>query len=385
MKYSAPSGLEVLRYLTSRFKLFFIALAIAAIGSVVYALLQDNVYKSTANLFPAEDRSVGLGLLGGGGGGLSSLAGGLLGSRNRSVDRLYVLLGSESISRRVIDRFNLLEVYELQGSENPYWDAINELQQNTQFRGLREGNFLIEVWDTDKERARDMANYYVELVSELNTQIASSEATLYREFIQNRYQESLEQIESLRQRMKEFQQTYGVFELPEQVKANIEVIGQVVSQQVESEAKVALLRETIGTNNDLYRRAVSERDVLRNTVDQLYRNTDKSPLLLSFDELPEIADQYTRLMQDIEVEIQIQRFMLPLFEQARLEEQKALPVVTIIDAPRIAERKDKPFRALIVLGTLLSVFILLIIYLVIELHIRKNRDFLKSLLRDPAA
>lgn len=384
MKYSAPSGLEVIRYLTSRFKVFFIALIIAAVGSVVYALLQDNVYKSTANLFPAEDRSVGLGLLGGGGGGLSSLAGGLLGSRNRSVDRLYVLLSSESISRRVIDQFNLLEVYEVQDSKNPYWDAIIELQQNTQFRGLREGNFLIEVWDLDKERARDMANYYVELVSELNTQIASSEATLYREFIENRYQESLNQIENLRQQMMAFQQRYGVFELPEQVKANIEVIGQVVSQQVETEAQVALLRETIGTNNDLYRRAIIERDVLRNKVDQLYRNTDNSPLLLSFDELPEIADQYTRLMQDIEVEIQIQRFMLPLFEQARLEEQKALPVVTIIDAPRIAERKDKPFRALIVLGTLLSVFILLTIYLIVELHVRRNREFLKSLLRDPA-
>jgi uncharacterized protein involved in exopolysaccharide biosynthesis len=68
-----------------------------------------------------------------------------------------------------------------------------------------------------------------------------------------------------------------------------------------------------------------------------------------------------------------------MYEQALLEEQKMLPTVTIVDYPQIAERKDKPFRSLIVVASLLSAFILIFSVLVLQYMYLKNREYFKDL------
>lgn len=356
----------------------FVTVGIVSLGAVIYVLTLDDVYRSSANLFPSEQRSIGMDILGGG--RLGALTGGLIGGRNRSIDRLYVLLNSETSKRRVIDEFNLMEVYETAGERFPVSATMGELEKNTSFRGLQEGNFIIEVWDKSPDRAKAMADYYVLLVSELNIEVAAQEARSYREFIEERYQLSLDTIEDLRTRMQTFQETYGIFELPEQVMGNLQVVATLMTEKIEAEARLAVLEQTLGPNHDAYKRTQVEVNVYNQQIESLYRNTNEDYFMISFPDLPKIASEYYKMMQDIEVEVQIQRILLPLFEQARLEEQKALPVVSIVDAPQIPEKKDKPFRSLIVLISVISAGILVKIGLLIQLHYSMNREYFKELL-----
>jgi tyrosine-protein kinase Etk/Wzc len=356
----------------------FVTVGIVSLGAVIYVLSLDDVYRSSANLFPSEQRSIGMDILGGG--RLGALTGGLIGGRNRSIDRLYVLLNSETSKRRVIDEFNLMEVYETAGERFPMSATMGELEKNTSFRGLQEGNFIIEVWDKSPDRAKAMADYYVLLVSELNIEVAAQEARSYREFIEERYQLSLDTIEDLRTRMQTFQETYGIFELPEQVMGNLQVVATLMTEKIEAEARLAVLEQTLGPNHDAYKRTQVEVNVYKQQIESLYRNTNEDYFMISFPDLPKIASEYYKMMQDIEVEVQIQRILLPLFEQARLEEQKSLPVVSIVDAPQIPEKKDKPFRSLIVLISVISAGILVKIGLLIQLHYSMNREYFKELL-----
>lgn len=382
-KYQSPTGIQIIRHLFSSLKTILVVTVIAAIGSVAYVLTLDDVYRSSANLFPSEERSIGLDILSGR--GLGALTGGLIGGRNRDIDRLYVLLNSESSKRRVIEEFNLMEVYETAGERWPMTATMGELEDNTSFRGLQEGNFIIEAWDKDPARAKAMVEFYVNLVSELSIELAGVEARNYREFIEQRYTLSLETIDNLRSRMQTFQENYGIYELPEQVLSNLQVIADLMGRKIEAQARLDVFAETLSPENDLYKTTLVEVNVLSQQIESLYQNSNEEQFLIAFPELPKIASEYYKLLQDIEVEIQIQKVLLPLYEQARLEEQKALPVVTVVDPPQIAEKKDRPFRSLIVLLSILSGAILIKLLLIIQLHYSLNKAYFKELLNSSDA
>ncbi|HAC16866.1 MAG TPA: hypothetical protein DCE78_13110 [Bacteroidetes bacterium] len=382
-KYQSPSGVQIIRHLFSSFKTIIIVAFIAAVGSVIYVLTLNDVYRSSANLFPSEERSVGLDILSGR--GLGALTGGLIGGRNRDIDRLYVLLNSESSKRRVIEEFNLMEVYETAGERWPMTITMGELEDNTSFRGLQEGNFIIEVWDEDPARAKAMVEFYVQLVSDLSIELAGVEARNYREFIEQRYNLSLQTIDDLRNRMQVFQESYGIYELPEQVLSNLQVIADLMARKIEAQARLEVFNETLSPENDLYKTTQIEVNVLDQQIQNLYKNSNQEQFLINFPELPKIASEYYKLLQDIEVEIQIQKVLLPLYEQARLEEQKSLPVVTVVDPPQIAEKKDRPFRSLIVILSVLSAGILIKLLLIIQLHYSLNRAYFKELLNSSDA
>jgi tyrosine-protein kinase Etk/Wzc len=373
------SGIELIRYFLHKSKLIIATVAAVAIISILYALWLDNVYKSSANLFPVQERNLSLNLIGAS--GLGSLTGGLIGGRNRTHDRLYVLLDSYTSKMRVIEEFGLIEVYEKENDKFPITETMKELGKNTYFKGFSEGNFIIEVFDKDPERAKAMTEFYVDLVSELNIQVSVQESESYRKFIGSRYYTSVDSLESLRNSLRDFQKAYGIYELPEQIIVNLETIGQVVAQQVEAEATLSVLRETMGENNNMYQLEKIKAEVLNRELEKLFRNASGNVFLISFEELPDIASEYLKLMQDIEIEIQIQKFILPLYEQAKLEEQRALPVVNIIDAPVLAEKKVRPFRALIVIASTISGTILILLFLIVRLYLERNSKYIREFVK----
>jgi uncharacterized protein involved in exopolysaccharide biosynthesis len=68
-----------------------------------------------------------------------------------------------------------------------------------------------------------------------------------------------------------------------------------------------------------------------------------------------------RLYRNLLIQQKILEFLVPLYEQARIDEQKDVPVVLVLDKAVPAERKDRPKRSLIVaiasvIALLVSVF-----------------------------
>ena len=175
-----------------RYAIIIISISVAILVGII-SLFIPNEYESTANLLPAKKQSVNLlSEL-----NLSGLAGGLLNSGNKPSDRFYVLLNSYSIKKRVINKFNLEKVYKTQKSNYPLLNAMKKLDKNTRFEDHDEGNFVINVWDTSPERAKEMADFYVTLLNEFNTQISVKEARDYRLFIQKRYEKANHNLDSL--------------------------------------------------------------------------------------------------------------------------------------------------------------------------------------------
>ena len=376
--YQPVTFREIIRVSFKRIKTLIILPIIIALVAAGATLMMDNVYRSTASVLPAQDRSFGIeSLLGCQIGGLaSSLIGG---GRSGPFDRFLILLNSESVKIRVIEEFNLVNVYKKDTHPYPMTETKRELDNNTNFLGQAEGNFIIEVWDTDPARAKRMVEFYLELLNDFSNELSVSDAGAYREFIEQRYDRAFAEVDSLRSQMAAFQREYGVYELPEQLKAYFTIIGEITAEQIQAQIAVDILRNTVGENSTSYAQAKEKLDVINANLNDAYDKADDNPLYLNLNRLPEIGMEYYYLLQQVELQTEILKFVVPMYEQALLEEQKMLPSVTIVDHPQIAERKDKPFRSLIVVASLLSAFILIFSVLVLHYMYLKNREYFKDL------
>lgn len=374
-EYNSPSWPEIFRYLyRNKIGILGTSFAVAVIVAII-TLFISNRYTSTANLLPSQRPTLGFDLFSDEG-GLSNLASSVLGSGNSEESNRYiVLLSSYSTSKRVVEQFDLIEKYELVDSEAPMKFAIETLDERTTFESQEEGNFIIAVEDENPETAKQMADFYIKVLNEINTQIVTKDARQYREFIETRYQKALADMESLKMELIQFQNKYGVIELPEQVSTYFGLIGGLTAKQIESELKLKVLSETVTQSSDKYRNATIEYNSVTAALNEVYSDTNKANILLNFDELPIISANYYELMLQAEIQGEIQKFLLPIYEQAKMEEAKSLPIVSIVDSPIAPETKSYPKRSLIVIAAGVSAFILIVLFYILKFSFSYNKEY----------
>ncbi|WP_020404342.1 GumC family protein [Gracilimonas tropica] len=374
-EYKSPSWPDIFRYLYKhKIAILGISFTVAVIVAII-TLFIPNRYTSTANLLPSQRPSLGFDLFSEEG-GLSSIASSVLGNGvSEESNRYIVLLSSYTTSKRVVEKFNLIEKYELSESQAPMKYAIDILSDRTTFESQEEGNFIISVEDEDPELAKDMAEFYITVLNEINTRIVTKDARQYREFIEKRYQKALTDADSLKQEIIRFQNKYGVIELPEQVKAYFSLIGGLTARQIESELKLKVLSETVKENSDSYRNAQIEYKSISRALNEAYSDSNRFNILLNFNELPYISTTYYELTLQAEIQGEIQKFLLPVYEQAKMEEAKSLPIVSVVDEPIVPKLKSYPKRSLIVIAAGFSAFILILLYFILKLSITKNKEY----------
>ncbi len=335
----------------------FIINAVLITGIVVagITLLLPNWYTATASVLPPKRPGGLLSMLEG---GFSSLIknlpglGGRLGSSQEAYSYLAILQ-SRTAMEKVVQKFDLIKVYETRkGSLD---DTIKELRKNCEFEYATEGNITITVSDKDPRRAADIANYFIEMLNELSTTLGTQEARQNREFIERRYSQNLVDLKSAEDSMKVFQQKYGIYELNEQTKAAIKAAAELKSEQVAKEIEFDIVKKSIGAENSKTQTLQLELNELNSKLQELKYGKagwydDRSvSLFVPFKDVPQLGLAYLRLYRDLQIQNKLMEFLLPLYEQAKIDEHKDTPVVLLLDNATPPERKSAPHRTLIVL------------------------------------
>jgi uncharacterized protein involved in exopolysaccharide biosynthesis len=85
-------------------------------------------------------------------------------------------------------------------------------------------------------------------------------------------------------------------------------------------------------------------------------------VLVPFKQAPELATQYVRLYRDLQIQNKILEFITPLYEQAKVEENRSTPSVVVLDHAGVPERKAKPKISLFtllafVISSMMTLFI----------------------------
>ncbi len=317
--------LDFFAILTRRRKFIVRFVLISSVLAAGVAAVSPKWYKSSASVFPAEQTSLFSGLE-----SLSAIArtfgSGRLGTfgQQPELERYMAVLNSESVLMKVIERFDLTNVYEI--TRYPREKTMKELLSNTDFEYTDEGGIMITVYDTDPQRAADMANYFVQVLNETNSRMLAQNARANREFIGRRVELGKTDLRTAENSLKDFQEERGMIIIPEAGSGGMSAVAELYLMKAKKEIEIGILERSVSKDSPLLQQARIE-----------LREVDRK-----VDQLPEVGIGSLRLYRDVYIQQKIMEFMIPLYEQAKVEEQRATPSVIVLDYAEVAERKAKP-------------------------------------------
>jgi len=354
-------------------KLIFINVLLVTIATVIISLLIPNKYTATTSFISPKKKGGLFGDIAGFSNTIKDLSrtlGGRLGTVSDEAYNFLVILQSRTASEKVIKKFNLREVYEID-EDKPYEYVLKALSNYVDFNIEDEGNIVISVTDKIPERAAEMANYYVQILNEISTELNVTESRNNREFIEKRFIQAQNDILALEDSLESFSKNYNVLEMEEQIKVAIEVAAKTKAQLEIAKLEREILIKNYGENSPLVQQADLKVHEFTNQLSNLKFGEDKNlksslNIFVPFASIPETGVMYIRLMRNYEIQGKILEFIYPIYEQAKIEEQKDIPVVLVVDEAIPPERKSSPKRSLIVIGAFLLSFFFSLSYVLIK-------------------
>jgi capsule polysaccharide export protein KpsE/RkpR len=335
--------------------------------SILVVLLLPKEYVSQARIMPPEQGSGGatmiaalLGKGSAGGGGLAGLAGSLLGTKNNSA--LFVaLLHSGTVSGNLIDRFSLQKVYHKRYRE----DAAKRLAHLTKItEDTKSGVITIAVTDETRERARDLAQGYLDELNNLVAKVSTSSAHREREFVEQRLNTVQAELQRAQLELSDFSSKNTTIDIREQTRATVDAGAKLEGQLIVGQSELDSLRQIYGNQNVRVRAAEARNANLQRELQRANGQSDPDPEGKDIDDshpypalrqLPQLGVRWANLYRNVRIHETVFDLLSEEYETARIEEVKSIPTLGVIDVPGLPERKSGPHRTLIVLiSTFLS-------------------------------
>jgi uncharacterized protein involved in exopolysaccharide biosynthesis len=286
-------------------------------------------------------------------------ASGLLGGGSGDYTRYLAILTSRTVTERVVERFNLADVYETGDQPSPVAAAADKFRRNVGFDVSLEYNYMaISVRDLSPRRAAAMANYLVDELNTENTRLSSESASERRVFIETRLGEAEAALDSVRGEIQAFQERSGITEPGIQGEALMSAITSASAAVAQADIYYQSVVSLYGDGDNA--EVTSARAALEAARGQLDRLTSGGSALMPvpLSELPQVGRQYAQLQQEQLIQAQIIEFVRPLYEQATFGERQVTSAVQVIDTAAVPVKKSDPKRSTIVLGITLSALVL---------------------------
>lgn len=342
---------------------------VMAVLAVVLALLTPKWYAAEARVLPPEDGGLSvMGLVRSAAGGL----GGLLGGGGGEYSRYLTILTSRSMMEDVVDRFDLVEVYELEEREHPRYYTTQMLRENVEFEISMDYNFIaVRAYDRDPERAAAMANFMVERLNERNTALSAQNARQTRLLIEARLDRAQTDLDSVRAELQAFQEEHGVVELESQTQAFMQSLGTLKAEAARLEVQYQTLAQQYGPDNPNVQAAREARRAAQAEVNRVLGGRD-AMLPVALRNLPALGRRYAELLQEQIIQQQVIETVYPLYEQTIFQEQNDTEAVQVIDEAVPPVLAARPSRRFMVVAITLTAFVLACLFVLAQALLRQH-------------
>jgi len=351
--------LDYWKVLVKRKLLIAVITGVAVIGSVIYSLTLPKIYTSTTTLLPPQQEStMGSGLLSQLPGGLGGLAGGFLGV-SAPADLWLAILKSQTIKDAIIQRFDLMKIFEAQNMDN----ARKSLEGMIKVTKSKEGILSITVEDKDPKRAADLANALVEELDKVNKGIVTTSGRRMRVFVEERLTGVKVELTRSEEAIKAFQERNKAVKIDDQSKAIYEAIGAINGQLMAKEVELQTLLSYATPNNPQAGLLKTQVDELKEKLRELEEgkgsldNQSPKNIYIPTARIPDLSLQYVRLIRDAKVQQTLYELLTQQYEMSRIQEAKDTPTVQVLDSAKVPEIQSKPNkRQIVMLATITAGF-----------------------------
>jgi tyrosine-protein kinase Etk/Wzc len=372
------SLLDLLLVLAKNKRLIIGVPAACGLIAVGVALIMTPIFTSKAVIMPPQQQSAGAlaalgdlaGLAGVGGGGL------------KSPGDLYVaMLESRPVQDALVDRFALVARYNAEYRQ----DARKALSQVSVIKADKKSGLIsIEVDDEDPKVAANMAMAYVEELQKMTNSLAISEAARRRLFFEKQLEQAKENLKNAEVALRSTQEKTRMVSPQGQISAIFTAIAQLRGAISAKEVEINALKTFATPQNPDLKVAQQELAALRSQLDRLQRDhpSEAGDYMVPSGRLAAGGIAFVQATRDVKYYETIFELLAKQFEIAKIDEAKESTLIQVIEKAVPAERKSKPKRALIVILTVLSSFMVAILFAFIReavANAKKDADSVRRL------
>jgi uncharacterized protein involved in exopolysaccharide biosynthesis len=324
----APDALAALDLLWEYRRWLFRVAAWALAISTVIAFLIPNHYESSVSIMPPDPMNSSGTMLAAlaakASPELAAMAGSMLGTKGSGA--LFVnLFRSRSVQDRVIDRLNLQKIYWSRYKQ----DARKKLNSLTDVSEDRKSGVIsLTVTDKNPQRARDIAQAYVEELNRLVSQVSTSSARRERIFIEQRLISVKGDLEDAEKQFSAFASKNTALDIKEQTKAMVESAAVLQGQLIVAQSELQSLEQIYTGNNVRVRSLQARVDELQHQAQKL-QGTDASlvsdatqpdQMYPPIRKLPLLGVEWADLYRRMKIQETVYELLNQQYELARINE-----------------------------------------------------------------
>ncbi len=349
-----------------RYKLLIIIAIIVVTGVTVFFVLQmPNWYSSTINVVPPKGTGS---LLESAVGNISSAIkkfgltklGGSEGEGNYTY---MVILESQTVKDSIIKKYNLQKEY---GMEDAKMSEVRDaFDDNLEINVGGEGNYTVSIMDKDRYRPPAMLKDYILFANNHAQYIAHEEAKVESQYLVKRISQINDAFTNISDSLVKFSKKYGVFMPEEQATAVTKAMSELKAELIKQEIGYEMLSNRYGPN-DPY--TLMQKDVM----DELKKKVNQAETQPGFagnfkmNQAASVGIEFLRLYSELETFTKVKAFLLPMLEEAKLNEVRYRRNLFIVDNPIPADKKSKPKRSFYVLGAGAGTIVLSILIIIVS-------------------
>lgn len=370
--FKSSSLIQYVEIMLSYKKLILIpTISVAVILAFIMFFVAKPVYLSTGTIKTVSKGGIGISSLISGAnlpdiGGLDELGGG--GSGTKELALYEQILSSRRCLEDLIIKFNLMEQYDFKYMQ----DALKNFRESLLYvaKNTKSGTLSVGIYDFSPQKAKDMSDFLISQLNKINIEMNVQSAKNNRAFIEERYNLVKKDLKSAEDSLKQFQDKYGV--APDIIaKATTQTSITMEAEIKSEEVKLELLKKLLSPDQSEVKTQEAKISALKKQLDNI-QNSDNPEEKLRLKGTPQTILDYVRLTRSVEIQNKLMVFLLPIYEQAKIEEVKEMPSVIVLDPPDVPEIKVKPKRlTTILIGTLASFFLLSFSVILYELFLKK--------------
>ncbi|KPJ68658.1 hypothetical protein AMJ44_05840 [candidate division WOR-1 bacterium DG_54_3] len=337
------------------------------IAAAIISLLLTQKYTATATILPPNPNQEAMfGVMStlmpsSAASSFSSLLSGMVTGVTTPSDLYATIMISSRIKREIIRKYNLEEEFKAKTMH----DAFEALDEITKTSISPEGIISVSITYKDKNLATDIANSYVKELDKFNTQTTMTVGKRFRIFIEQRLKETTDSLTKAEDDLRNFQEKHKTIVLDAEIESAIQTIAELKSRIMLLDVRKGALSSSSQLDNPYLREINKELRELRKQLAQIefgekQRDTKEFGVGFSvpFSQLPEVSQEYVRLLREVKIQEAIFELLTQQYEQAKIMELKDTPTVQFLDMAYVPEKRSFPRRTLIVVLTfLISIFI----------------------------
>ena len=305
---------------------------LGAILAVTYVMLATKIYTARTVLLPPQQESAGASAL------LNSFAGGMAPMAS-GANLMLGMLASRSLADVVIQRYNLQGYYK----EESITLTRSTLWKATAIKADKAGFITLEFSDTNPRLAALIANSYVEELAKLNQNVALTNASRRRLFLESQVKMTRENLAAAEIELKRLQEKTGVIALDRQSAIALQAVASMRAEIASKEVELSAMRGYATEKNPNYQRLQGVIAGLRVQLSKLEQtNTGRGDSVVSTGKLPETSLKYVRAMRDLREQELKYEFLSKQLEAARIDESKDATLIQVVDKALPPDYPSKP-------------------------------------------